>query len=127
MLLYLYQQIKGIEKMKFTDKDGQNFNIKLRQMAIKHGLKINEYGIFKKEKLLAGKTEEDIFKILGMSYVEPELREDTGEIERALEHTLPHLVELKQIPPPSFHIQSRVQHKSNNLFLGKTRLQHTRH
>ncbi|MCX5715846.1 MAG: DNA polymerase/3'-5' exonuclease PolX [Candidatus Omnitrophica bacterium] len=75
----------------------KNFNIKLRQMAIKKGLKINEYGVFKKEKFLAGKTEEDIFRFLKMAYVEPELREDTGEVELALKFKLPQLLELKDI------------------------------
>ena len=75
----------------------KNFNIKLRQLAIKKGLKINEYGVFRKDKFVCGKTEEEIFKILGMSYIEPELREDTGEIELAKKFKLPHLIELKDI------------------------------
>jgi len=75
----------------------KNFNIKLRQLAIKKGLKINEYGVFKKDKFVTGQTEEEIFKILGMSYIEPELREDNGEIELAQEFKLPHLIELKDI------------------------------
>ena len=76
----------------------KNFNIKIRQLAIKKGLKINEYGVFQKDKLwVCGRTEEEIFKILGMSYIEPELREDTGEIELAQEFQLPQLIELKDI------------------------------
>lgn len=79
----------------------KNFNIRLRQMAIKKHLKINEYGIFfvkgKKEIYVAGKTEKDMFKALGMDYVEPELREDTGEIELALKHRLPQLIKVKDI------------------------------
>jgi DNA polymerase (family 10) len=75
----------------------KNFNIKLRQMAIKKGLKVNEYGIFKKEKFVAGRTEEEIFKLFGMPYIEPELREDTGEIELALKHSLPGLIEIEDI------------------------------
>mgnify|MGYP000713561241 CR=1 FL=1 len=70
----------------------KNFNIRLRQMAIKKGLKINEYGVFKGEKLVAGKSEEEIFRLLGMQYVEPELREDSGEIEAALGGSLPRLI-----------------------------------
>jgi len=75
----------------------KNFNIKLRQLAIKKGLKINEYGVLRKNRFVCGRTEEEIFKILCMSYIEPELREDTGEVELAKEFQLPHLIELKDI------------------------------
>jgi DNA polymerase (family 10) len=74
-------------------------NIKLREMALKSGLKINEYGIFreKDEKKLGGEKEEDIYRILGLPYIPPELREDSGEIEAAIEGRLPKLVELRDI------------------------------
>ncbi|MDD5431504.1 MAG: DNA polymerase/3'-5' exonuclease PolX [Candidatus Omnitrophica bacterium] len=75
----------------------KSFNIKLRQLAIKKGLKINEYGVFKKDKFIGGKTEEEIFKLLDLSYIEPELRENTGEIEFARENKLPKLIEQKDI------------------------------
>ncbi|MDD5729889.1 MAG: helix-hairpin-helix domain-containing protein, partial [Candidatus Omnitrophica bacterium] len=75
----------------------RNFNIKIRQLAIKKGLKVNEYGVFKKDKFVCGKTEEEIFKVLGLPYIEPELREDTGEIELAKRSALPQLIELKDI------------------------------
>lgn len=75
----------------------KNFNIKLRQLAIKKGLKINEYGIFKNNKYAAGKTEDELFKKLGLSFIEPELREDTGEIELAAKNKLPALIELADI------------------------------
>ena len=75
----------------------KNFNIKLRQLAIKKGLKINEYGVFKNNRFMVGKTEEEIFKILDMAYVEPELREDSGEIELARRFNLPALIELKDL------------------------------
>ncbi len=75
----------------------KNFNIKLRQLGIRRGLKINEYGVFKKNRFVAGKTEEEIFKLLGMAYIEPELREGTGEIELATDDRLPQLIELKDI------------------------------
>jgi len=75
----------------------KNFNIKLRQIAIKKGLKINEYGVFKKEKYISGRTEEEIFKFLNMDYVQPELREDTGEIQLAQKFNLPVLIEAKDI------------------------------
>src|SRR4030043_289828 len=61
-------------------------NIRLREMSLKSVLKINEYGIFreKDEKKLGGEKEEDVYRILGLPYIPPELREDTGEIEAAL-------------------------------------------
>lgn len=71
----------------------KNFNIHLRTIAQKIGYKISEYGIFKNNRYLAGKTEEEIFKLLRMSYIEPELREDNGEIELAQKFKLPILIE----------------------------------
>ncbi len=75
----------------------KDFNIKLRQLAIKKGLKVNEYGVFKGERSVAGVTEEEVFKALGMEYVEPELREDSGEVELALKGALPELISLEDI------------------------------
>ena len=75
----------------------KNFNIKLRQIAIKKGLKLNEYGLFRNGKFVCGRSEEEMFKSLGLPYIEPELREDSGEIELAKEFQLPHLIELKDI------------------------------
>jgi DNA polymerase (family 10) len=74
-------------------------NIRLREMAVRKGLKINEYGIFDvtTEKKLGGKQEADIYRILEMPFIAPELREDTGEIEAALEGRLPELIEMKDI------------------------------
>jgi len=85
----------GAALMYFTGS--KSFNIKLRTIAIKMGFKINEYGVFKKEKRLAGRTEEEIFKLLKMSYIPPELREDTGEIELAKINKLPRLVEFGDV------------------------------
>ncbi len=83
-------------------------NIRLREMAVRLGLKINEYGIFreKDDKKLGGKEERDVYKILGLPYIPPELREDLGEIEAALSRRLPKLVELKDIRG-DFHVHSR--------------------
>ncbi|WP_457568823.1 DNA polymerase/3'-5' exonuclease PolX [Desulfurobacterium sp.] len=72
-------------------------NIHLRTICVKNGLKLNEYGLFKGEKRIAGKTEEEIYAALGMDTPPPEIREDTGEIEAAFEHKLPDLVELSEI------------------------------
>lgn len=62
----------------------KDHNVALRQIAIKKGYKLSEYGIFKGKKQIAGSSEEEIYKTLGMDYIEPELREMTGEIEAAL-------------------------------------------
>jgi DNA polymerase (family 10) len=72
-------------------------NIVLRRIAIDKGLKLNEYGLFRGSNKIAGKTEEEIYKKLGMDYIEPELRENSGEIEAAIKGGLPKLVELKDI------------------------------
>ncbi len=77
----------------------KDHNIRCRQIAIKKGLKLNEYGIFdaKTKKYLCGKTEKEVYKKIGMQYVEPELRENQGEIEAALENKLPKLIGYKDI------------------------------
>lgn len=70
----------------------KDHNVALRQIAIKKGYKLNEYGLFKGRKQVAGRTEEDLYKALGMQYIEPEMRENTGEIELATAGKLPHLI-----------------------------------
>lgn len=60
-------------------------NITLRRIAQKKKLKINEYGVFKGDKQIAGKTEKEIYHLLGLPYFQPESRENTGEIEAALQ------------------------------------------
>jgi len=92
----------------------KNFNIKLRMIAQRMGLKINEYGIFKGDVYIAGKTEEEMFKALGLSYIEPELREDTGEIELAKENKLPDLIELKDIKG-DLHVHSNFSDGTNTI------------
>ncbi|MGE5543323.1 MAG: DNA polymerase/3'-5' exonuclease PolX, partial [Bacillota bacterium] len=68
-------------------------HVRLRGMAKDRGLKINEYGVFDEADSPVGLAgEEDIYGLLGMQYVAPELREDTGEVEAALESRLPELV-----------------------------------
>ena len=89
----------------------KDHNVALRKLAIEKGRKLNEYGLFsasggksadlrglhadkrgKNQRMIAGKNEEEIYKALGMNYIEPEMRENTGEIELALKHKLPELV-----------------------------------
>jgi len=72
-------------------------NIAVRRRAQQRKLKINEYGVFKGDKQIAGATEESVFEAIGLPYIPPELRENTGEIEAAEKHHLPKLVELKDL------------------------------
>ncbi|MBU2598201.1 MAG: DNA polymerase/3'-5' exonuclease PolX [Actinobacteria bacterium] len=74
-------------------------NIRIREIAMKNGLKINEYGVFdeKNNKKIAGENEEEIYQILDLPFIVPELREDRGEIEVAKNNNLPDLVKLSEI------------------------------
>src|SRR6056297_543151 len=74
-------------------------NVRLREMAIKQGLKINEYGVFqtKDDKKVAGKEEQEIYQKLGLPFIMPELREDRGEFEAAQKNQLPELVTMEDI------------------------------
>ena len=75
----------------------QDHNIATRKIAIEKGLKLSEWGIFRGAKQLPSRTEEEVYDALGMAWVPPEMRENTGEIELALDGKLPKLVELKDI------------------------------
>jgi len=72
-------------------------NVALRDRAKRHGWKLNEYGLFHGEKVLASRTEEEIYAKLGLPWIPPELRENLGEIEAADKDELPKLVELGDI------------------------------
>jgi DNA polymerase (family 10) len=74
-------------------------NVRIREMAVRKGLKLNEYGLFEVETdaLIAAETETEVYERLGLPYIEPTLREDRGEIEAALAGELPQVVTLKQM------------------------------
>ncbi len=72
-------------------------NVRLRSIAKEKGLRLNEYGLFKAEKKIAGEDEDSIYKTLGLQWIPPELREDTGEIEAAQNGKLPELVDMNDI------------------------------
>jgi DNA polymerase (family 10) len=74
-------------------------NIRIREMAVRAGLKLNEYGLFTAETgaLLAAETETEVYERLGLPFIEPTLREDRGEIEAALAGELPDLITIRQI------------------------------
>ena len=80
-------------------------NTVLRGIAKDAGYKINEYGLFKGEKLIKCDSEADIYRVFNMDYIEPELREDNGEFKAALDGTLPKLVEEKDVKG-IFHIHT---------------------
>lgn len=85
----------------------KNHNVHLREYALKKGLSLSERGIkdIKSEKLSTFRTEKEFYNYLGLDWIPPEIREDTGEIERALLHTLPKLIE-KQDIKGDFHLHS---------------------
>lgn len=95
----------GAALVYFTGSKGHN--IKIRSLANRRGLTVNEYGVFKQKgnKRMAGREEEDVYQALGLRWMPPELREDLGEIEAAAAGRLPHLVELKDFKG-DFHLHS---------------------
>jgi len=80
-------------------------NVRLREIAVKAGLKLNEYGLFEGDKIVAGPVEGEIYQKLGLDYVDPLLREDRGEVRAARDHTLPELVQLGHIKG-DFHMHT---------------------
>ena len=74
-------------------------NTKLRSLALRKGLRLNEYGIINLDdgEIIYPQSEKEIYKELGMPYIIPEIREDTGEVEAAMKGSLPNSVNLKDI------------------------------
>jgi len=75
----------------------KDHNVVLRKIAIDRKLKLNEYRLFKVKKAVAGRTEQEIYEYLGLKWMEPELRENTGEIEASRENKLPKLVKYEDV------------------------------
>jgi DNA polymerase (family 10) len=88
---------RGAAMQYFTGSKAHN--IALRDRAIQHGFKLNEYGLFRidNDARVAGETEEGIYAALSLAYIEPELRESRGEIEASLGGTLPRLASLADL------------------------------
>jgi len=84
----------------------QAHNIAIRRLGRQHGLKINEYGVFKFERRVAGETEESVYLAIGLSCIPPELRENRGEIEACRERRLPELIEFKDLKG-DLHVHTR--------------------
>jgi len=89
-------------------------NIALRKIAIEKGLKLSEYGLFKGSEMIAGEKEEEIYQKLGMDWIPPELREDRGEIEAAIAHKLPKLIDYKDIKG-DLHVHSKWDGGKNSI------------
>ncbi len=92
----------------------KDHNIKLRDIAIKKGLKLSEYGLFNGKKQIAGRIEEEIYHKLGMQYMEPELRTETGEIEAALRKKLPKIVGYNEIIG-DLHVHTKLSDGKNTI------------
>lgn len=75
----------------------RSHNIAVRKIAQRKGLKINEYGVFRGDRRVAGKTEQEVFEQVDLPFIPPELRENRGEIDAAQRGTLPELVRAEQI------------------------------
>ncbi len=89
-------------------------NIAIRKLALAKGLKLNEYGVFRGDKRVAGETEESVYASVGLPYIPPELREDRGEIEAARAGRLPKLVELADLKG-DLHAHSKASDGHNTI------------
>ncbi|MEK6969501.1 MAG: DNA polymerase/3'-5' exonuclease PolX [Nanoarchaeota archaeon] len=91
-------------------------NVELRKFALKKGYTLSEYGLFdsKHKKWVAGRSEDEVYRKLGLKYIEPELRENTGEIEAALKNKLPKLITIKDVQG-TFHNHSKWSDGNNSL------------
>jgi len=91
-------------------------NVKIRELAIKKGFKVNEYGVFdvKTDKRICGEKEEEVYNILDLPFIPPEMREDRGEIELALDGKLPKIVEMKDIKGDT-HVHTKYSDGENSI------------
>jgi DNA polymerase (family 10) len=97
------QESFGAAAQYFTGS--KEHNVRLREIAIKANLKLNEYGLFKGDRIVAGPLEEEIYQKLGLDYIEPLLREDRGEVEAAKTNSLPELIKAGDIKG-DFHMHT---------------------
>ena len=97
------QESFGAAAQYFTGS--KEHNVRLREIAIKAKLKLNEYGLFKGERMVAGPVEEEIYQKLKLDYIEPLLREDRGEVEAAKTNSLPELIKIGDIKG-DFHVHT---------------------
>jgi DNA polymerase (family 10) len=111
--LRVVQQLSyGAALVYFTGS--KEHNIAIRKIGIKKNYKLNEYGVFKGKKRVAGKTESEVYKKLSLSYIEPELRENRGEVEAAQKGKLPKLITLEDIKG-DLHVHSKYTDGHNTI------------
>lgn len=89
-------------------------NIRMRDLAISQGLKLNEYGLFRDDRSIAGESEEEVYKALGLDWIPPELRENLGEIESASKHNLPDILRFEDVIS-DFHTHTSETDGTNTL------------
>ncbi len=94
----------------------KDHNVKMREIAIRKGYKLNEYGLFdkKNKNVAAGEDEEALYSKLGVQYMEPEMRENRGEVELGLQHKIPKLISLADIKG-DLHVHSKYTDGADSL------------
>lgn len=92
----------------------KHHNIRIRELGVKNGLKINEYGIFRGDERIGGKEEEEVFKSVGLAYIPPELREDSGEVEAAKAGRIPGLIEVSDLKG-DLHVHTKWSDGKNSI------------
>lgn len=103
----------------------KDHNVHLRTLARDHGLKVNEYGVFRDETRVAGATEEEVYQALGLAWIPPEIRENHGEIEAAQEGRLPRLVDASDLRGDlHVHVGPSPDHASVAALLRRAEAQH---
>ncbi|UCG44059.1 MAG: DNA polymerase III, partial [candidate division WOR-3 bacterium] len=91
----------------------KDHNVALRGLAQRKGLKLSEYGLFRGKRKVAGRTEEEVYRAVGLPWIEPELREDRGEIDAAQEGRLPNLLALGDVRS-DLHVHTEVSDGSSS-------------
>ncbi len=89
-------------------------NVAVRELAIRKGLKVNEYGVFRGSRKIAGKTEQEVYRAVGMDCPEPELRENRGEVEAAVKHKLPKIISYGSVKG-DFHAHTKYSDGSDSV------------
>ena len=92
----------------------KHHNIRIRELGVKKGLKINEYGVFRGDERIGGEEEDDVFESVGLAYIPPELREDRGEVEAAKENRIPKLVEISDLKG-DLHVHTKWSDGKNSI------------
>ncbi len=92
----------------------KDHSVELRKIAIRKGMKLSEYGLFKNENRIGGKSEQEIYQRLGMQYIPPELRENRGEIEAAIKGKISRLINYNDIKG-DLHMHTKYSDGNNSI------------